>query len=281
MWMTFGRENSILTGEESTLYSLHGGCQQKMSVGHAELTRRRCWNCTVVGFSKKFLIFGDMARMSSGIHLPAILGNELYTRPASRPATNAPKNGEQVQNKYTCGQQLHLQKVTWGLLFVPDSAVINTMATVPWARPLNLFKWGLAAFKEGKEWDCSFASQTINKGKRGERVGVGMVVVYIYIYIYMQHTWSVGGERIPRAVYSIEEYMTSAVPRWAARRYWLTRGMSVDAEMSLRPLFTIHQPRTPYRNYVSINGNGLVGFGLSSPGNQSALRTHQRALSKA
>jgi hypothetical protein len=34
-------------------------------------------NCTVVGFSKKFLILGDIASTSSGIHWPAILGNEL------------------------------------------------------------------------------------------------------------------------------------------------------------------------------------------------------------
>lgn len=53
-------------------------------------TKIRWSNCTVVGFSKKFLIAGEKASRSSGIHLSAILGKELYTNPASKPATKAP-----------------------------------------------------------------------------------------------------------------------------------------------------------------------------------------------
>lgn len=47
-------------------------------------------NCTVVGFSKKFFRAGEKASRSSGIHRSPILGKELYTSPASRPATKAP-----------------------------------------------------------------------------------------------------------------------------------------------------------------------------------------------
>lgn len=48
-------------------------------------------NCTVVGFSVKFRRAGENARISLGIHLSANLGKELYTKPASRPATRAPE----------------------------------------------------------------------------------------------------------------------------------------------------------------------------------------------
>ena len=44
----------------------------------------------MVGFSKKFFHFGSRANKSVGIHRSAILGKELYTSPASRPATKAP-----------------------------------------------------------------------------------------------------------------------------------------------------------------------------------------------
>lgn len=37
-----------------------------------------------------------------------------------------------------------------------------------------------------------------------------------------------------------------AVERWAARRYWLTRGTSDGPSLSFSPLFTIHQPRRPW-----------------------------------
>ena len=47
-------------------------------------------NCTVVGFSVKFLSVGEKARRSLGIQRSANLGKELYTSPASKPATNAP-----------------------------------------------------------------------------------------------------------------------------------------------------------------------------------------------
>lgn len=41
------------------------------------LTKILWSNCTVVGFSVKFRNAGENARISSGIHLSAILGNEL------------------------------------------------------------------------------------------------------------------------------------------------------------------------------------------------------------
>lgn len=47
-------------------------------------------NCTVTGFSVKLLIVGARDIISFGIQLSPIFGNELYTRPASSPATNAP-----------------------------------------------------------------------------------------------------------------------------------------------------------------------------------------------
>jgi len=54
----------------------------------------------VVGFSKKFFHFGSRANKSVGIHRSAILGKELYTSPASRPATKAPVGrGVELRNK--------------------------------------------------------------------------------------------------------------------------------------------------------------------------------------
>jgi len=53
----------------------------------------------VVGFSKKFFHFGSRANKSVGIHRSAILGKELYTSPASRPATKAPvERGVELRN---------------------------------------------------------------------------------------------------------------------------------------------------------------------------------------
>lgn len=56
----------------------------------AALTRQRWSNCTVVGFSNTFFKVGENARRSSGIQRSPIFGKELYTNPASSPATNAP-----------------------------------------------------------------------------------------------------------------------------------------------------------------------------------------------
>ena len=44
----------------------------------------------------------------------------------------------------------------------------------------------------------------------------------------------------------MDAYRITAVPRWAASLYWLTRGTSSGWGFSSRPLFTIHQPRRPY-----------------------------------
>ena len=45
------------------------------------------------------MAFGVMVVRSSGTHCPAILGNELYTRPASSPATNAPDEGREGEGE--------------------------------------------------------------------------------------------------------------------------------------------------------------------------------------
>ena len=60
---------------------------------HTTVVTRYLWsNWTHVGFSVMFLSRGEKRRRSSGIHLSANLGKLLYTRPASRPATKAPKD---------------------------------------------------------------------------------------------------------------------------------------------------------------------------------------------
>lgn len=43
---------------------------------------------------------GEREAMSSGTQRPAILGNELYTSPASSPATNAPAERERKRDSF-------------------------------------------------------------------------------------------------------------------------------------------------------------------------------------
>lgn len=63
--------------------------KNKMNSNNEMLSRvvytKTLWsNCTVVGFSKKFLRVGEKASKSSGIHRSPIFGNELYTNPPSK-----------------------------------------------------------------------------------------------------------------------------------------------------------------------------------------------------
>lgn len=74
----------------------------RLNVKQWQLTRILWTNWVVVGFSKKFFHFGSRASKSVGIHRSAILGKELYTSPASRPATKAPVGrGVEFGNKRT------------------------------------------------------------------------------------------------------------------------------------------------------------------------------------
>lgn len=68
-------------------------------------TSSRWLNCTVVGFSERFFGLGLIANRSSGIHCPPILGKELYTSPASSPATNAPEAAQRRENNHNQQQQ--------------------------------------------------------------------------------------------------------------------------------------------------------------------------------
>lgn len=74
----------------------------RLNVKQWQLTRILWTNWVVVGFSKKFFHFGSRASKSVGIHRSAIFGKELYTSPASRPATKAPVGrGVEFRNKKT------------------------------------------------------------------------------------------------------------------------------------------------------------------------------------
>lgn len=89
------------------------------SIKRKKHTRILWSNCTVVGFSNMFFNFGEKARRSSGIQRSPILGNELYTRPASSPATNAPRVPEKRVChtwKYECNRTSHLKTITVGVL---------------------------------------------------------------------------------------------------------------------------------------------------------------------
>lgn len=67
-------------------------------------------NWTVVGFSVKFLSVGDMASRSLGIQRSANLGKELYTSPASRPATSAPVKEDKWRYKQFFSLQKYYEK---------------------------------------------------------------------------------------------------------------------------------------------------------------------------
>ena len=78
---------------------------------HTLLTEYLWSNWTHVGFSVMFLSMGEKVRRSSGIHLSANLGKLLYTRPASRPATKAPRIDSVVRCGHLRDSVMHLRQV--------------------------------------------------------------------------------------------------------------------------------------------------------------------------
>lgn len=94
-------------------------------------------NWTVVGFSKTFLMLGENASRSSGIQRSPIFGKELYTRPASRPATKAPVEIDPQQQSLRCSWMINfmsLKELSACLVNpIPDKAVRKTNPPVPLA----------------------------------------------------------------------------------------------------------------------------------------------------
>lgn len=123
-------------------------------------------NWTVVGFSVKFFNFGFRSKISSGNHLSPIFGNELYTKPASKPATNAPKKNEinQYDKEIFDSYDVLISQS-------PEMAVKYTSPLLEWLKILNfvmdLFITG--QFKAGERWSNAPRNREAYKIKARDR----------------------------------------------------------------------------------------------------------------